>query len=65
MVFVEERTMNTTTEKYLDYIQARTEEHNGLITVHPLGDDPFTVTEEGLNDIAAYDMAIYKELGEI
>lgn len=57
--------MKDTTEKYLDYIQARTEEHNGFITVHPLGDDPFTVTEEELDDIAAYDMAIYKELGVI
>lgn len=57
--------INNLTEKYLDYIQARTEEHNGLITVYPLGDNSFTVTKKELDEIAAYDMAIYKELGEI
>ena len=53
------------TEKYLDYIQAYTEEHDGLITVHPLGDNPFTVTEGELDETAKYDMAIYKEMGEV
>ena len=57
--------MNSTTEKYLDHVQARTEEHDGFITVTPLGDDSFTVTEKELDEIAAYDMAIYKELGEV
>lgn len=54
--------MKELTEQYLDYIQARIEVDGDLITVHPLGNDPFTVTEEGLDEIAAYDMAIYKGL---
>ena len=57
--------MKELTKQYLDYIQARIEVDGDLITVHPLGNDSFTVTEEGLDEIAAYDMAIYRELGGI